>query len=341
MNVKLYRYTFILLVLVVTSRPLAAQHVELLADNLPASLRGLSVVTDRVLWASGSKGTVGVSTDAGKTWAWHTVPGFETRDFRDIEAFDGRTAVMLAVGEPAVILRTTDGGAHWNVVYENKTPGMFLDAMDFINNRQGTVIGDPIGGRFFVAHTADGGQTWKEAAADHLPKADSGEACFAASGTNLRLAPSESYFVSGGTRSRLFINHTPTDLPLLQGLASTGANSFAFYTHPDSKASTWIVVGGNFSADTLRTGNCVLSHNRGKTWTAPATPPAGYRSCVEFITGTDLVACGTSGVDVSTDGGSRWKTISPQGFHVCRKAGKGNTVFLAGKGRIGKLVLSD
>jgi photosystem II stability/assembly factor-like uncharacterized protein len=302
-------------------------------------MRGLSVVNDNILWVSGSKGTVGLSVDGGKTWKWQTVKGFETRDFRDIEAFDQRTAIIIAIAEPAAILRTTDGGQNWQTVYENKAPGMFLDAMDFSDDQHGTVVGDPVQGSFFMAHTDDGGMTWKEIQADRLPKADSGEACFAASGTNLRLqGDGTSYFVSGGTRSRLFINGVPHDLPLLQGQQSTGANSFAYYADKKSKTNTWVVVGGNFSSDTLRTGNCGRSHDLGKTWSLPLTPPSGYRSCVEFIAATKLLTCGTSGVDFSADGGLNWKNISSTGFHVCRKAKKGTAVFLAGKGRIAKLL---
>jgi len=52
-----------------------------------------------------------------------------------------------------------------------------------------------------------------------------------------------------------------------------------------------------------------------------------------------LITCGTSGVDVSMDGGLNWKLISSEGFHACAKAKKGKAVFLAGKdGRIAKVV---
>ncbi len=178
-----------------------------------SSLRGLSVVSDKVIWVSGSKGTVGKSLDSGRTWTWMTVAGYEKRDFRDIEAFDAKTAVIMAIAEPADILKTTDGGNSWKVVYENKTAGMFLDAMEFWNINSGIVVGDPVKGRFFVTRSFDGGETWHDIPFLELPKADSGEGCFASSGTNVRnLDRDEACFVSGGPRSRLFVRDKAIDL---------------------------------------------------------------------------------------------------------------------------------
>lgn len=106
-----------------------------------------------------------------------TVKGFEKREFRDIEAFDANTAIIIAVDSPAYILKTTDGGDTWKVVYENRTRGMFLDAMDFSDYANGLVVGDPINNKIFLAYTTDNGSTWKELTSDtERPKADSGEA---------------------------------------------------------------------------------------------------------------------------------------------------------------------
>ena len=135
--------------------------VEVIESGVKTSLRGLSVVNDNVVWVSGSNGMVGKTTNGGKNWKWVTVKGFEKADFRDIEAFDANTAIIMAIAEPAYILRTTNGGDSWKLVYENKTKGMFLDAMDFRDPKNGLVIGDPVDGRFFMANTTDAGNSWK------------------------------------------------------------------------------------------------------------------------------------------------------------------------------------
>ncbi len=314
--------------------------IDTLTSGRKTSIRGLSVVTDNVLWVSGSNGTVGTSINGGKDWKWFQVKGFEKRDFRDIEAFDGATAIVIAVDTPAYILRTTDGGANWKVVYENRQPGMFLDAMEFWNTESGIVIGDPIDGKLFVARSFDGGATWREIPEKYKPVADKGEACFASSGTNVRpLSREAAVFVTGGSTSSIFIKTDKIKLPIVQGKESTGANSVAVWDNKKySDGKKMIVVGGDFLKDTSSTANCFYTSNGGKTWQAPTVPPHGYRSCVEYITEKKLIACGTSGVDYSTDGGETWSLLTKQGYHVVRKAKDGAAVYLAGSnGRVAKL----
>lgn len=312
-----------------------AQQIKILKTGTNTSIRGLSAVDDRIVWVSGSNGMVGRSLDSGNTWKWIQVKGFEKTDFRDIEAFDETQAVIMGIGEPAYILRTIDGGENWKVVYENKTKGMFLDAMEFWNIQSGVVLGDPIDGKFFIARTFNGGETWRTIPEKNYPAADSGEACFASSGTNIRkLGNDAACFITGGFRSRLFIKDKKIDLPILQGKESTGANSIAI-----KNKKTFIVVGGDFNAPESSDKNCVLTKDAGKSWSAPSTPPHGYRSCVEYLEKNDWITCGPTGVDVSNDNGHTWNLISKESFHVCRKAKKGKSVFLAGgKGNIGKLV---
>ena len=288
--------------------------VELLTSGTKTSLRGLSVVNDNVVWVSGSNGTVGKTTNGGKNWNWLTVKGFESRDFRDIEAFDASTAIIISVDEPAYILKTTDGGESWKIVYENKTKGMFLDAMEFWNEQHGVVIGDPVNGKFFLAKTSDGGNTWQDIPFENRPAADSGEACFAASGTNIRMLDrDESVFVSGGKRSRVFTRNRIIELPIIQGRETTGANSISVYDDDKAKAARrMIVVGGDFNADTSAEKNCFFTDNGGQTWIAPKIPPHGYRSCVEFLSKKIILTCGLTGVDYSSDSGKIFKLVSKE-----------------------------
>jgi len=332
---------FSLLIFITISCFLKAQTIHQLTNKEKISLRGLSVVNDAIIWASGSNGQVARSIDGGKNFEWITVKDYEKRDFRDIEAFDANTAVIMAVDVPAIILKTNDGGKTWKEVFHDERKGMFLDAMDFTSDGNGIVVGDPINNKLFVATTNDSGNTWIERNEEkNFYKVDTGEALFAASGTNIisRLSSKDflnSFIVTGGTKSRLFIDDSTYDLDIMQGKESTGANSIAV-----NNSQLGVVVGGDFAHDSIAENNCILFTYKGSRiqFSKPETSPHGYRSCVAYITTKKLISCGTSGVDISNDGGINWKLISNESFNVCAKAKTGNAVFLAGKnGRIAKL----
>ncbi len=313
-----------------------AQKVKMLVSDQKVSLRGLCVVNDKTIWVSGSNGTVGKSLDAGTTWSWMTVKGFEKIDFRDIEAFDATTAIIMGIADPAYILKTVDGGTTWKVVFENNTKGMFLDAMSFWNEMSGIVIGDPINNKMFIARTFDGGSTWRNIPSEYLPAVAKGEACFASSGSNVApLNMQEAVFVTGGVKSRMYIRDDQYEMPILQGKESTGANAVAVKNV--KKKKTIIVVGGDFNEKDATEKNCCITTDGGNTFTVPTIAPHGYRSCVEFLNKSNWVSCGLNGVDYSKDDGKNWEWISKDGFHVCKKAKKGNAVFFAGNGKIGKL----
>lgn len=309
--------------------------LQVLTSGTDVSIRGLSVVNDQVVWVSGSKGKVGRSVDGGATWQWITVPGFEKRDFRDIEAFDDQTAVIVAIAEPANILRTTDGGKTWTTVFTDTTKGMFLDAMSFADEQKGMVVGDPIDGKVYLATTEDGGKTWAKMTKISIP-APAGDGFFAASGTNVIYRKNGDFTaVSGGKESRLL---TPSGAVIMNGIIQgrdmTGANSIA------SNGRYAIIVAGDYEHNKDTTQNCIYSRDNGKTWEAPVRRPNGYRSCVAYIGQLTFVTCGTSGIDITRDGGKYWQFISPDPYHVCQKAKKGKAIFLAGgNGRIARLEL--
>lgn len=326
---------FTAVLLLLTSNFLHAQTVKLLAEGSKASLRGLSVVDNKTVWVSGSNGTVGLSVDGGNNWKWMTVKGFEKTDFRDIEAFDKTTAVIMGIAAPAYILRTTDAGETWQVVFENTDKAMFLDAMEFWNEQSGIVIGDPIDGDFFIARTFDGGKSWQGVPQSGRPQAGIGEACFASSGTNVRkISKQEAVIVTGGLQSNVIVRDKKYRLPLMSGKESTGANSIAVKCK-----KIWMVVGGDFTKKDARDSTAATSFDAGKTWTLAKVPPTGYRSCVAFIKKKTWITCGLNGVDITDDNGATFRNIDRGSFHAVSKAKKGKAVYFSGNGgRIGKLV---
>ena len=313
----------------------SAQTVKILTKGTKTGMRGLSVVDDKTIWVSGSGGKVGRSLDGGENWKWVTVKGFEKMDFRDIEAFNSTTAIIKGIDAPAYMLKTIDGGENWQVMFKDTTKGMFLDAMEFWNEQAGIVIGDPLKGKFYIGRTFDGGNTWQGIPEQNKPLADSGEACFAASGTNIRkLNNKEAIFITGGLSSNVHYRDKKIKLPLIQGKETTGANSIAV-----KNKKTWMVVGGDFNTVDGTINNAAITFNAGKSWSAPTAPPTGYRSCVEYIKKKQWITCGLNGVDISNDDGQTFTNISKEGFHVVRKSKKGKAVYFAGTGgRIGKLI---
>jgi photosystem II stability/assembly factor-like uncharacterized protein len=325
----------------VLTHSFAQQRYNIQLQDVPPinSIRGMSVVNDSVIWLSGTGGKVGRTTDAGIHWNWLTVPGYDSCDWRSLLAFSDQRALLLNAGEPASLLLTTDGGINWQQVYYNNTKGIFFDGITFRNLTEGIAIGDPMNGKFTIIRTTDSGRTWFPDPENNLPAAKEGEAIFAASGTSLRRisAGEQACFITGGTHSRFFKGWQqwqPVEWPFIHGRSGTGAFSVAF-----RDKLRGVAVGGDYMLDTLTAGNCMLTRDGGRSWQPAITPPKGYRSCVQYITNKLLIATGTSGTDISEDGGLHWFNISQLGFHVAGVTPNGKCIWLAGSRKLGKITL--
>jgi photosystem II stability/assembly factor-like uncharacterized protein len=328
--------TVVFSALLIFSASVKAQTITQLNQPSSASIRGLSVLDDKVAWLSGSKANFAITTDGGKNWAWHQVKGYEKLDFRDIEAFSAKEAIIMSSGTPAVILKTIDGGETWQEKYHKDDQIYFLDAMAFAGNSHGFVMGDPINGKFLLLETKDAGETW--AAVADAPAALKDEAAFAASGTCMR-ADGVLTIVTGGSNSRMLISPlsgfkwAATALLLTNGGPSRGAFSFA-----KGKSQT-VIVGGNYAKDTVADSVAYLLPLKKSAFKKnfPVVGPAGYQSCVEYLSAETYLSTGTPGSNITTDGGKTWRKIDSKSYNVCRKAKNGTLVLLAGEGKTGIL----
>src|SRR5215211_2620971 len=97
---------------------LAAPRWTMQTSGVTARLRGVSAVSERVAWASGSGSTVLRTIDGGVTWQKLSITT-ETLDFRDIDAIDAQTAYVLSTGTGPVsrIYKTTDAGKIWTMQF--------------------------------------------------------------------------------------------------------------------------------------------------------------------------------------------------------------------------------
>ena len=169
-----------------------------------ARLRGLGVVSSEVGWASGTGGTLLRTTDGGRTWraGWSPVPRRSTSGISMLWTLAPPT-LSIGGGDQSRIYKTTDGGATWATVYVNEDPKGFLDALAFWDADDGLALGDPVGGRFVVLTTDDGGKGWNPIPPEEMPQALPGEGAFAASGTCLVVQGERPCLVRHGRRAGL------------------------------------------------------------------------------------------------------------------------------------------
>jgi photosystem II stability/assembly factor-like uncharacterized protein len=311
------------------------------AGNTRASLRGVSAVDARTVFASGSGGTWLATTDGGVTWKAATVPGAEALDFRGIRAVDARTIYLMSAGagDKSRIYKTTDAGEHWTLLYTNPDPKGFFDAIAFWDAQHGMVVGDQLEGRAEILTTDDGGATWQHRSP---PPALPNEGSFAASNTCLTLLGSrDAWFATGGSAAaRVFHSKdrgrtwSVATTPIRNDGPSAGIFSLAF-----ADARHGIAVGGDYSKDKEDRQNVALTSDGGRTWSAPANPgPKGFRSAVAWLSGRKLwVVTGTSGSDASADGGKTWKLFDSGAYHAMSFVAGGGWA-VGPQGRIARFV---
>ena len=312
--------------------------------NTTASFRGLSVVSEKIVWASGTSGTVIRTIDGGKTWKVMTVPGAEKLDFRDIEAFDANTAYILSIGngETSRIYKTIDGGVTWKLQFTNKNEKAFFDGIACWSKTFCLAMSDPVDGRFLILYTVDGGASWKFEQRFEGPTAREGEAAFAASGTCIIATPDSKAFliVSGGSTARVSRGSRRTDggiawqtydTPITKGTSGSGIFSIAMYD-----ATYGIIVGGNYEKPDEAKDNLAFTTDGGMTWTrAPGL--TGYRSAIAYIEKKKIIAVGTNGTDLSTDGGENWKKIGSENLNAVASKGRKAVWAVGPKGMVAKL----
>ena len=187
--------------------------------------------------------------------------------------------------------------------------GVFLDGIA-VKDSIVFAMGDPIDGAFSLYLSRDYGLSWKT-----IPgiKAEASEAGYAASGTTVQIADNRLIFVTGGLRSRIFIGKRLGKKWKSYALPFKPGEGEGPYSLCVIDRQHMVVVGGNYQLPDRRVSVCYISSNGGKTWKESTVPPFGYRSDVIHFQGVTY-ACGSNGIDFSTDHGNTWVKWLPGSF---------------------------
>jgi photosystem II stability/assembly factor-like uncharacterized protein len=309
------------------------------AVDTKADSRGLSVLSPKVAWASGTLGTYVRTTDGGKNWSVGTVPDAEKLDFRYVEAFGEATAYLLSAGpgDASRIYKTLNGGKKWALQFNNADPKAFFDAIAFWDEKNGIALRDPVNGLFQLIVTSDGGAKWKPLTAKVFPPALSGEGAFAASGTCLVThGESDVRFATGGAKTaRVFHskdrgqNWEVSETPIMVGVESAGIFSIAFRDKQHG-----IIVGGDYKKPNDVGVTAATTSDGGKTWDA-IDKKLPFRSAIAWAKDR-WVAVGTSDSHSSEDNGVTWKLLDRENYNSVRFTSNGEGWAVGPKGRIAK-----
>ena len=334
------RSNLFLAFLFITLLPLSLFAQELLwhkqKSGVNTSLRGLHVVNDSVVWASGAAGTLLLTTNAGESWQQLSPP--DSLDFRSLWAFNEKEAFIASAGQPARLYFTKNGGLNWQLVLQDSTGKAFYDAISFWDASNGLLLSDPVDGKILLLKTRDGGQSW-HALAPPAPKA--GEAFFAASNGSIALAGSAKAWIgTGGSAVRVLVSPDggkswqTQDVPMPLYSEAAGIYALVF-----ADQSLGVAVGGAYDQAAQGKYAAYYTTNGGKKWQPATQPPKGYRSGVAHMPKSKtFVAVGTNGTDISTNGGKSWQMINEENLNSIRFSPGGTKGWAIGpKGAIFKI----
>jgi hypothetical protein len=286
-------------------------------------IQNIFAVNDQVVWASGYDGSgagaacqdITVTTNGGTTWTPHIVNGATGLSISQICAVDANTAwvAMWKTSGSSLpgIFKTTDGGVTWT---RQSTAAFvatsFPDIVYFFDANNGVTMGDPVGGKFEIYTTSNGGTTWTVVPSGNIAAMLTGEA-----GWTSDMCAFGNTIWFGTNKGRLYkstdMGHNWT---ASAPVGMTGKNTFPAF----KDANNGFCLKFYSAADT--TALLDNTTNGGSSWSVFPYAGSVYNQMMQFVKGTTStwVSVGVDagaqpdrlGFTWSDDGGSTWYTDS-------------------------------
>jgi photosystem II stability/assembly factor-like uncharacterized protein len=262
----------------------------------------VKAVSQSIAWAAGNEAQVLTTTNGGTTWKPVGGGAIGNADIYVVNALDANTAFVSTTPDTATfIYRTTNAGTTWKNVFALN--GGFIDGIKMFDASNGIAVGDPVGGKWTVLKTTDGGAAWAHVATEPLQVGqeagwNNSLATFGASDVWFGTSSAKVYrSTDGGATwfsSRLpFTNSVSVNFSSpLYGLAGSDSGAAARTT---DGGVTWtpLSLGGSGSVSgfsgtgidffAAEGGSVYRSPDRGATWLPSFTGSIGTLSHLDFI----------------------------------------------------------
>ena len=272
------------------------------SSGINTNLASVKAVSQSIAWAAGYEAQVLTTTNGGTTWKPVGGGAIGNADIYVVNALDANTAFISTTPDTATfIYRTTNAGTTWTNVYTLN--GGFIDGIKMFDASNGIAVGDPVGGKWTVLKTTDGGAAWAHVATEPLQVGqeagwNNSLAAFGASDIWFGTSSAKVYRSTDGgatwSSSPLpFTNSVSVNFSSpLYGLAGSDSGAAARTT---DGGVTWtpLSLGGSGSVSgfsgtgidffAAEGGSVYRSSDRGATWLPSFTGSIGALSHLDFI----------------------------------------------------------
>jgi len=260
-------------------------------------------------------------------------------DLRDIHVLSDSSILVMGIASPGHIWKIKKGEQTWRKVYSNMDSLVFMDGIDFWNDSVGLAFCDPLDGYHFILKTTDNGNSWYRIDSIKIPSPLFEEAGFAASGTSIQcLENGIAYIGLGGPTARILksIDYGESwdaiETPILSGEGGKGIYSLSF-----KDPINGVIVGGYWKEPYCDSSKA-YTKDGGKTWKL-SEGIQHYRSGVTYLKNDIYISTGTSGTDISYDGGENWTLLDSTGYNSIQFSNDSTGMAVGSRGVIAELTL--
>ena len=283
-------------------------------SGVTTQLTSVSAIDANNAWICGYSGVVLRTTNGGLNWInASAAPIPTTLNMHCIYGIDANTALVCGSGTATFVFRTSNGGANWTQVFTET--GGFMNTILMGNPMLGFMSGDPVGGRWSLWGTYNGGVTW-DSTNFYIPQAGTeagwnnsmffdpvgGSVWFGTNNTHIyktyNLLNWTAQITTGQVNSyAVWFNNSTTGMTGGTGtlITTDGGDNWAATSSPlPGTANISGITGLSDSWWVIRQGTAIYySPNNGTSWSTEYTAPLGnFRHIAKARIGTNIILWG-------------------------------------------------